>query len=127
MSLKNLEKAPVKRDQYGFWWHPEIDWDKYTEEEDGDIIQDLSEAGFDLEFVPMVTQAPEVMDAMLNAWLENEKGSCLTWNPKPTIQNYCFLLAIYDTESGPYALYAFPKTNDLPSNTAAIPAEPAAC
>jgi hypothetical protein len=99
------QDVPVRRDPYGHWWHPAIDWDRIPEDEVAD--PHLENMGFDASYVRMEDDAP----AMADAYLEDGDADFSAWNPsRPDGENW-FLGAIYDTEGGPAACWLKPIRN----------------
>lgn len=97
----DLAKLPSP-DEMGFFHHPDIPGD-----EEGDDVKSLCLAmGFDAAAVDMDSDAPELSDA----WYEDEDMAAPTrWTPTPPAGDGWILVAKYDTEDGPCAMFVKPR------------------
>lgn len=90
-------------DDMGFFFHPDIP----GEEESDDVRQLCKNLGFDAEAVSMEDDAPELYDN----WTEDEDMTApKRWAPAPPEGNSWLLVAKYDTEDGPAAMFVRPLT-----------------
>lgn len=95
------EKLPTP-DEMGFFFHPDIP----GEEEDDDVRAMCLELGFDAKAVAMEDDAPDLMDE----WVESEDMTAPTrWTPTPPKGEGWQLVAKYDTEDGPTAMFVRPN------------------
>lgn len=91
------EKLPVP-DEMGFFLHPDIPVD--------DVKQRCKALGFGVSAVDMESDAPELSDA----WHVDEDMTAPTrWTPTPPAGEGWILVAKYDTEDGPCALFVTPN------------------
>lgn len=96
------ERLP-QPDGQGFFSHPDI---PDTGETAGPLIGALREAGFETEFVAMFGDAPE---ALCDAYSESTDLTAPSrWTPTPPQGWHWHLVAKYDTEDGPYAMFVRP-------------------
>lgn len=103
-----LQPETVKRDQFGYWFHSAI---RDTPEDTP--IHDLPVAeGMEFEYISFDSDAPdELQERYFSLDLEDDDPPPVSlWNPAPPEGDKWFLLAIYDTEDGPYACFTRPKT-----------------
>ncbi len=88
------------RDEYGCFYHPDIpSWDDEREES---IAPLLKAQGFDLQCVPGDFSDEAMEEGGERYWKEMR-----SWNPEPNGDGWR-LVAIYDTEDGPYAMFVKP-------------------
>ncbi len=93
------ERAP-NRDEYGCFYHPDIpSWDDEREES---IAPLLKAQGFDLQCVPGDFSYEAMEEGGERYWQEMRE-----WNPEPEGDGWR-LVAIYDTEDGPYSMFVKP-------------------
>ncbi|MTI73312.1 MAG: hypothetical protein FH747_06580 [Stenotrophomonas sp.] len=93
------ERAP-NRDEYGCFYHPDIpSWDDEREES---IAPLLKAQGFDLQCVPGDFSDEAMEEGGERYWQEMRE-----WNPEPEGDGWR-LVAIYDTEYGPYSMFVKP-------------------
>lgn len=93
------ERAP-NRDEYGCFYHPDIpSWDDEREES---IAPLLKAQGFDLQCVPGDFSDEAMEEGGERYWQEMRE-----WNPEPEGDGWR-LVAIYDTEDGPYSMFVKP-------------------
>ncbi len=93
------ERAP-NRDEYGCFYHPDIpSWDDEPEES---IAPLLKAQGFDLQCVPGDFSDEAMEEGGERYWQEMRE-----WNPEPEGDGWR-LVAIYDTEDGPYSMFVKP-------------------
>lgn len=91
-------------DEMGFFFHPDIP----GEDESDDVKALCRELGFDVTAVGMEDDAPELSDA----WGEDEDMTAPTrWTPTPPAGDGWMLVAKYDTEDGPYAMFVRPNAD----------------
>lgn len=103
-----FQQETLERDEYGFCFHSALN---KSEEED---ITKIPEAeGMEFRFVSFESDASDELQDLYqgNAGLESEgwQDAVLAWNPLPPKGDGWFLLAIYDTDDGPYACFTRPK------------------
>lgn len=85
-------------DDMGFFYHPDIP----GEEETDNVRQMCLDLGFNTAAVAMEYDAPELFDA----WCEDEDMTApLRWTPTSPAGDGWILVAKYDTEDGPYAMF----------------------
>lgn len=103
MEQQRIAPAEVKRDEMGFWIHP--DFPDFGETLNSAYTDWLEEQKISCSFVSMEDDLPE---GMIEKW-END-GDYIDlvagWNPTPSAGAGWFLLGIWDTEDGPVALFA---------------------
>ena len=88
------------RDEYGCFYHPDIpSWDDEREES---IAPLLKAQGFDLQCV-----TGDFSDEAMEEGGERYWQEMRSWNPEPNGDGWR-LVAIYDTEDGPYAMFVKP-------------------
>lgn len=93
------ERTP-NRDEYGCFYHPDIpSWDDEREES---IAPLLKAQGFDLQCVPGDFSDEAMEEGGERYWQEMRE-----WNPEPEGDGWR-LVAIYDTEDGPYSMFVKP-------------------
>jgi hypothetical protein len=95
--VRLLTPVVLARDGNGWFVHPEYPAC------DADMRIDKFLEAFDIEpaFVSMEDDAPEFS----NRWAEEGLTNCSEWTPTPPEGNGWALLAICDSEDGPYAIY----------------------
>ena len=95
------EKLPPP-DEMGFFFHPDIP----GEDEDDDVHTMCLELGFDAKAVAMEDDAP----ALIDEWFEAEDMTApARWTPTPPKGDGWKLVAKYDTEDGPAAMFVTPN------------------
>ena len=105
-----MKAFDVKRDEQGFWTHPQLPmWDEKTKLED--CKKWFASKGLDCDLVIMDGEMGEL-------WCSGKIGSCLEWKPSIDIQG-AFLVGIWDTEDGVVAMFAFPLVIFADSSKAA--------
>lgn len=91
------EKLPPP-DEYGFFVHPDI-----PDDEDSDDVRALYLAlGFDAACVGMEYDAPGCLDEYVD---DEDMTAPTRWTPTPPKGEGWMLVAKYDTEDGPYAMF----------------------
>ncbi len=95
------DKLPAP-DANGFFCHPDV-----PGEDESDNIQELCQRlGFAVHFVRMESDAPEYLtDAYFNG---DDLSAPARWIPTPPVGKDWRLVAKYDTEDGPYAMFVHP-------------------
>lgn len=94
------EKLPAP-DESGFFLHPDIP----GESEDEDVCRLCLEQGYEAAAVAMDTDAPDLADC----YFENEDESAVSrWVPTEPLGKGWLLVAKYDTEDGPCAMFVRP-------------------
>lgn len=101
-----LVAAEVKRDEDGYWNHPDFPTGDteatYCQGESFMHEEFVRDYGMQLEAVMLDDSSTDTVAA----WCEYERGDgCPNWAPKPPAGEGWFLLSIYDTEDGPAALF----------------------
>lgn len=97
---KMIEAAPVARDEYGFWSHPDL---PDFEEDEGDKYrlwlaqQQITAKRVDME--------DDASDELNDRVMDGDIAAAADWTPTSPGPDW-FLLAIYDTEDGPVAWFA---------------------
>ena len=92
-------------DEMGFFIHPDVP----GEDESDDVKALCLGLGFDAAGVSMESDAPELSDA----WHWDEDMTAATrWTPTPPDGEGWQLVAKYDTEDGPRAMFVRPNTGD---------------
>lgn len=114
----------VERDENGYWTDPRIpEWDESAKSEDIDKWFEERNLGWHID--SLESSGTEEQNERYGN--DGEYG-IPDWEPKCDIEG-AFLLAIYDTEDGLRAIYAFPKIQstvlNTPEGTVAFPNEPA--
>ena len=98
---KKIEAAPVSRDEYGFWSHPDLPG---FDEGDGDkyrawVVQQQIK-------VQRVDMEDDASDELNDRIMQGEIEATADWEPTSPGPDW-FLLTIHDTEDGPVAWFAF--------------------
>jgi hypothetical protein len=94
------EKLPAP-DEAGFFFHPDIP----GESEDDDVSQLCREQGYEAAAVSMDADAPDLADC----YFENEDGDAVNrWQPTGPVGGGWQIVAKYDTEDGPCAMFVRP-------------------
>lgn len=104
ISLEGLRSAllapcEITRDEEGYWTHPALP----ILDEDASISWFLQAFGIESSFVAMEAGADS---DLLDRYFYGDNEACAAWTPTTPNGAGWLLLAIYDTESGPYALFA---------------------
>ncbi|HDN9803993.1 TPA: hypothetical protein P2N04_001047 [Aeromonas salmonicida] len=103
MNQQRIAPAEVKRDEMGFWIHP--DFPDFGETLGSQYTDWLEEQEIVCSFVSMEDDLPECL-------IEQREGDgdyidiVVGWNPTPPAGAGWFLLGIWDTEDGAVALFA---------------------
>lgn len=87
-------------DEMGFFFHPDIP----GEDEDDDVRALCRSAGFETAVLTMDLDAPELSDA----WHDDDMSAPTRWHPTLAPENTWQLVAKFDTEDGPCALFVRP-------------------
>lgn len=99
----DIRPVELTRDENGFWYHPDIPWDRVPEEQ--------SPAPY-LNFAGYETHWSEMYDELSNEendqYANSNSPDVSFWAPKVPAGPEWFLAAIYDTEDGPVALWIRP-------------------
>ncbi|MFM1663450.1 hypothetical protein [Aeromonas salmonicida] len=100
---QRISQAEVKRDEMGFWIHP--DFPDFGETLGGQFTEWQQEQGIACSFVSMEDDLPE---GMIERWeTDGDYIDLVTeWTPTPPAGSCWFLLGIWDTEDGAVALFA---------------------
>jgi hypothetical protein len=105
-----LQPETVERDKYGFWLHSVL-----LKLEEDQPIDGLPEAeGMEFSYVEFFSDAPEELTEMYDAAGDPSSSvmwedAVRAWQPTPPEGEGWFLIAVYDTEDGPYACFARPQ------------------
>ncbi|MGC1549865.1 MAG: hypothetical protein WA777_15190 [Rhodanobacter sp.] len=92
------------RDKNGFTYHPDLDGDRWqldAMEEYLDVAK-FRAAGFETASIDFEFDATS---ELVDSWIESGEPDCSAWNPSTPKGDGWLLIAIYDTEDGPIALY----------------------
>lgn len=93
------EKLPTPDDE-GYFIHPDIPGD-----EESDNVQSLcKDAGYECAFVGMESDSPDMADE----FYAGDQESVARWNPTSPEGGGWMLVAKYDTEEGPHAMFVRP-------------------
>jgi hypothetical protein len=95
--VRLLTPVVLARDENGWFVHPEYP----ACDADMRIDKFLDAFGIEPAFVSMEDDAPEFS----NRWAEEGLTNCSEWTPTPPEGNGWALLAICDSEDGPYAIF----------------------
>lgn len=95
------ERLP-EPDEMGFFEHPDIP----DVEEELSILPPLKKLGFEAAFIGMDDDAPE---ELVDAWYAEEMSAPSRWTPTKPDGDGWVLVAKYDTENGPYAMFVRPN------------------
>lgn len=97
---KKIEAAPVARDEYGMWYHPDLPG---FDEGEGDKYRAwVEQQQIAVKRVDMEDDAPEELnDRVMDGHIE----AMADWEPTSPGPDW-FLLSIADTEDGPVAWFA---------------------
>lgn len=101
-----IQPAPVQRDEYGNWFHPDIPTFYGSDEatEDSPKWKDwLKEQG--LEHTYYALEFEDEDHPAYQSYYEKNTADISAWNPGPPDGEGWFLLSICDTEDGPYAYF----------------------
>ncbi len=102
------ERLP-QPDEYGFFLHPDIPDTK----EDESIVSPLKALGYEAAFVGMDVDAPE---ALIDDYFDkNDLSAVKRWTPTRPQGEGWTLVAKYDTEDGPYAMFVRPTHREAES------------
>ena len=103
MNQQLIAPAEVKRDESGFWIHP--DFPDFGETLGSQYTEWLDKQGLEAKFVSMEDDLPE---HMIERWDADGDYIDLVaeWNPTTPAGAGWFLLGIWDTEDGAVALFA---------------------
>lgn len=96
-----INEEPVKRDNYGFYLHSAL----ANLEEDKPITSLPEAEGMIFYYLAFDN---DVSEEVLDKYIESGSPDVSFWQPSSPGNGY-FLVAIYDTEDGPYACFAKPK------------------
>lgn len=92
-------------DENGFFCHPDV-----PGEDEGDDVHALCAGlGFDAAAVDMESDAPELSDAWHDA---EDMTAAARWTPTPPEGAGWMLVAKYDTEDGPQAMFVRPNAGN---------------
>jgi hypothetical protein len=93
--IKLIQPAPVERDLYGMFQHPDLpDFD----EGDGEKVKAwVAEQGLEVAMCSLEYAEPEVADR----YFEAGDPDCSYWEPARPEGDHWFCLAIHDTDDGP--------------------------
>ncbi|WP_322072212.1 hypothetical protein [Paraburkholderia bannensis] len=94
---KLLTPRKILRDENGWAWHG----DYPVFDEGTHVDKFLAALGIKSAFVAMESDLPDFAER----WHEEGLTDCSAWTPTPPEGDGWLLLAIYDTEDGPYALF----------------------
>lgn len=95
-------------DEYGYFFHPDIP----GEDEGDDVRAMCRELGFEVAVVEFEYDAPQELH---DAYYEKEDQSAVgRWNPTPPEGDGWQLVAKYDTEDGPCAMFVQPIPSASP-------------
>lgn len=98
-----IKTAPVIRDDYGYWTHPDLPvWDEGTTREQIDAWAKENNGTIVVEL--MDSDAPEEVS---DRYFECDEADCSYWYPHCSKEGN-FLLSIHDTEDGPIAMFFVP-------------------
>lgn len=97
---KMIEAAPVARDEYGFWSHPDLPG---FEEDEGDKYR-LWLAQHQI-MAKRVDMEDDASDELNDRVMDGDIAATADWTPTSPGLDW-FLLAILDTEDGPVAWFA---------------------
>ena len=99
----NIQELEVKRDENGFWTHPDVpEWDESVK--DCDIVEWLNSRG--LELVSVVMFDGDAEEDIHDRYYEAEDNTAVAdWVPtKPDLDD-SFLLSLHETDNGPIAVF----------------------
>lgn len=104
MTTQSIQPEQVNRNEYGWWIHSQYpEWCEGTTEA---VVKAWEkENGVRIKVISMEHDGPE---ELVERYFETCDGNFSEWNPAPPAAD-AFLLAISDTEEGPYALFAVPQ------------------
>lgn len=91
--------AQPYRDHFGFTSHPDLAL--FTADDGGPNRPALLDAGFVLETVALGDDHP----GLLEGYLEGDEFAIRRWDPTPPEGDGWQLVAVYDTESDPLAVF----------------------
>lgn len=96
----------VEREGDGWYSHPAFPWDALPEE--ADCTEHIKAWGYEgcWNFLSDDHNAP----ALYKRYVDSEEADCSYWDPTAPEGDGWFLAAIFDTESGPCALWFRPLT-----------------
>ena len=101
--IKLIQPAPVVRDEYGMFEHPDLpDFD----EGDGDGEKCkawVAQQGLQLVMFHLETDAPE---EIADRYFASDEPHCGYWEPSKPDGDGWFCLAIHDTDDGPVCWWA---------------------
>lgn len=94
------ERLPAP-DAKGFFFHPDIPWGKWGD----DLRQNCRSLGYDSAFVQMDTDNPRLGNEYSDFFFGEESDAVSRWHPTPPKGYGWILVAKFDTEDGPYAMF----------------------
>jgi hypothetical protein len=100
-TIELIQPAEVKRDDFGFWYHPGIPDDV----EDGAAFRKWLEAQGLITFRRDLEDESDEHPTYVK-YFEDEDPDVREWNPEPPVGEGWFTLAIFDTEDGPTWMWA---------------------
>jgi len=99
--IKLIQPAPVVRDEYGMFEHPDMpDFDEGDSEKCKTWI---AQQGLQLVMVHLETDAP---DEIADRYFASDEPHCGYWEPGKPEGDGWFCLAIHDTDDGPVCWWA---------------------
>lgn len=96
--MSTIQPAEVKRDDYGFWTHPDYPahWDEGTSVDE--ILAWVEQNNVEYRSVSFEDDAPEELQ---DAWSETGEADCTKWEPSMPEGDGWFMFCLFDTEDGP--------------------------
>ena len=99
--IKLIQPAPVVRDEYGMFQHPDL---PDFEEGDGEKCKAwIERQGLQLVMAYLETDAPE---EIADRYFASDEPHCGYWEPGKPESDGWFCLAIHDTDDGPVCWWA---------------------
>jgi hypothetical protein len=100
MSVVEIEAMHVERDDNGYWFHHDVNWDAIGEEPFGPYFKAL---GYEVASTYLQDKVDEDVEP-LRSYLAGETN-ITAWEPTPPTGDGWVLVAICDSEDGPFAYY----------------------
>ena len=93
-----IQPVPVKRDELGFWTHPE--WP--TTDDELIPYAWFTDRGLEVRELAFEYDASEEVQA---SWTAEGIADCAAWNPSTPAGDGWFIFSIHDTDDGPICVW----------------------
>jgi hypothetical protein len=92
------------RDENGWVSHPDLDQPRWNKDEELLNVQAFVDAGYDVHFTMMEYDLTDDHPTY-HAYYEGDSSDLSGWEPSKPEGEGWWLIAIYDSEDGPWAMY----------------------